>query len=104
MKNRLGLGVTRGLVTWGSRVVLPQQLRSRYLTELHDGHQGIVRTKGLAREHVWWPGLGKDIELLVSSCTVCAASGRSPAQVEISPMPWPREPWSRLHLDLAGPF
>ena len=58
MKNRLGLGVTRGLVTWGSRVVLPQQLRSRYLTELHDGHQGIVRTKGLAREHVWWPGLG----------------------------------------------
>ena len=104
LKNRLGLGVTQGLVTWGNRVVLPERLRPRYLAELHDGHQGVTRTKGLAREHVWWPGLGKEIESQVSSCIVCAAAGRSPAQVEINPMPWPREPWSRLHLDLAGPF
>jgi len=77
---------------------------AQYLQELHAGHQGVVRTKALARAHVWWPGLGKEIEALVTSCAACAANGSCPALVEISPMPWPREPWSRLHLDLAGPF
>ena len=103
-KNRTALGITQDLVTWGHRIVLPARLRPQYLQELHAGHQGVVRTKALARAHVWWPGLGKEIEALVTSCAACAANGSCPALVEISPMPWPREPWSRLHLDLAGPF
>ena len=42
---------------WGIRVIIPSQLRERVLYELHTGHPGIVRTKSLARRHVWWPNL-----------------------------------------------
>ena len=99
--NRINLGVSQGIITWGVRVILPTKLRAKYLNELHRSHQGIVKTKALARGHVWWPGLGSDIENLVASCTECASHNVMPALTQISPLPLPRDPWSRLHVDLA---
>ena len=85
----------------GVRVILPTKLRAKYLNELHRSHQGIVKTKALARGHVWWPGLATDIENLVASCNECASHNVMPALTQISPLPWPRDHWSRLHVDLA---
>ena len=31
------------------------------LSELHAGHSGISRMRGLGRSAVWWPGLHKDV-------------------------------------------
>ncbi|XP_037555552.1 uncharacterized protein LOC119432461 [Dermacentor silvarum] len=38
---------------WGSRVVIPQSIRSRVLQLLHAGHPGVEKTKMEARPHVW---------------------------------------------------
>ena len=65
------LSVHMGCVLWGSRVVLPPKARGSVLTELHEGPPGMTRMKSLARMYVWWPGLEKDIESTVSSCTDC---------------------------------
>ena len=46
-------------------------LRNTILNELHLGHLGIVKMKKVARSYAWWPGIDKDIEILVKSCDEC---------------------------------
>ena len=45
---RLELSTLNGCVTWGSRVVIPPQVRDVLLAELHSGHPGCSRMKSLA--------------------------------------------------------
>ena len=43
----------------GSQIVVPMQLREKAVSIAHEGHQGIVKTKQLLREKVWFPGIDK---------------------------------------------
>jgi hypothetical protein len=88
---------------WGSRVILPHKLRHSVLQELHSNHDGIVITKAVARSYFWWPGLDKDIENMIQGCLVCKEVRNMPPKVTHR---WisPPKPWSRLHVDFAGPF
>ena len=60
--------------------------------------------KSLARSVVWWPGINKDIEAKVKDCYSCQQNQRAPSQALLHPWDWPRKPWTRLHIDYAGPF
>ena len=98
------LSVQYSCIMWGSRVVIPPQGRQQIINELHESHPGISRMKSLGRSYVWWPSMGKDLEDKVKQCTSCQRSRKSPPVAPLHPWEWPRRPWSRLHLDYAGPF
>nr|XP_037285009.1 uncharacterized protein K02A2.6-like [Rhipicephalus microplus] len=98
------LSLQQGCLLWGSRVVIPQSLRSRILQLLHAGHPGVEKTKIVARSHVWWPGLNQDIARMVQSCQACQENQRASRHVKITPWPFPEKPWSRLPVDFGGPF
>ncbi|XP_064088507.1 uncharacterized protein K02A2.6-like [Macrobrachium nipponense] len=72
------LSVTQECILRGSRVVIPNALRNRVLSEIHADHQGIVRSKSIARTYVWWPGVDRDIENLVKKCYVMVRSYNTP--------------------------
>jgi len=72
--------------------------------EIHDGHMGVVRMKALARMHVWSPCIDKHIEGHVYQCIPCQQNSREPVKAPIHTWETPRKPWSRLHIDFAGPF
>ena len=91
-------------VLWGSRVIIPPPGREVVLGELHAGHPGISRMKTLARMFVWWPGMDGDIVKTVQSCHICQQYRPAPPPAPLQPWKWPSHPWSRLHLDYAGPF
>ncbi|XP_058042036.1 uncharacterized protein K02A2.6-like, partial [Ahaetulla prasina] len=92
------------LLLWGDRVVIPEQLREKVLELLHEGHPGIVRMKGLARSYVWWPLMDMEIAERVGKCQACQESRPLPPTAPIREWERPQGPWSRIHIDFAGPF
>nr|XP_022906738.1 uncharacterized protein K02A2.6-like [Onthophagus taurus] len=88
---------------WGTRIIVPTGGRKRVLRTLHTAHPGIVRMKALARSYVWWPGLDDDIERLVNTSEEFQQTRNAPPKAPLHPWEWARAPWSRLHLDFAGP-
>ena len=71
---------------------------------LHESHPGIARMKSLARSYMWWPGMDKDIEHQVKACSDCQSTRKDPPPVPLHPWTWPERPWSRVHIDYAGPM
>ncbi|XP_037943001.1 uncharacterized protein K02A2.6-like [Teleopsis dalmanni] len=59
--------------------------------------------KQLARQHVWWTNIDKDIAQLTENCDVCKIANPVHAREYVS---WPEadRPWERVHIDFAGPF
>ena len=99
------LSVLNGCVLWGARVVIPPQGRDAVMSELHDTHPGIVRMKALARGYVWWPGMDGELERKVHSCRTCqSVRNVSDKRQPLHPWEYPGKPWSRLHIDYAGPM
>ena len=70
---------------WGIRVVIPSKLRQQVMDELHTSHAGIVRMKSLARIHVWWPSIDKDIEELSHGCDICQSMQNKPPPILLHP-------------------
>ena len=70
--------VYNGVVLRMNRILIPPTLRSR--AELaHLDHQGIVKTKQLIRDKVWFPGIDKLTEDKGKNCLLCqAATAKSP--------------------------
>ncbi len=93
-----------GCLLWGTRVVVPKKLQAQVLVEVHASHPGIVRMKGIARAHVWWPGLSSAIEQTAYNCESCQGDRKQPPSAPLQPWPWPTTPWDRVHIDFAGPF
>ena len=74
------LSIEGNCILWGIRVVVPKSLQPRVMAELHVAHPGIVRMKELARSHVWWPELNKEIETCMQACGACQTTRNVPAK------------------------
>ena len=92
-----------GCLLWGTRVIVPAACRDSVLVELHEGHPGATRMKGLSRMYVWWPGIIKDIEQTIRECPDCRLHQSTPSVAPLHPWSWLTRPWARIHLDYAGP-
>ena len=101
---RFQLSSQSGCILCDQRVVIPARLREQILAEIHDGHCGIVRMKAVARMHVWWPSIDREIESCVYECSDCQRNSRNPVKAPVHPWEQPGKPWKRLHVDFAGPF
>ena len=66
---------------------------------LHMGHQGITKCHENARHSVWWLGLSKQLETLVSNCHVCCQFRSQPTEPLIA-TPFPQLPWQKVGVDL----
>ena len=90
----------------GDRLVVPEELRPRVLSNAHEGHQGVIRTKQRLRERFWWPRLDREAEDLLKGCEVCAQHDGHVRKEKppLQPIPLPDGPWQRLMIDVIGPM
>lgn len=103
-RRRNEMSVHKNCLLWGSRVVIPEVLRGGVLTMLHEGHPGMVAMKALARSYIWWPNLDNEIEDHVRTCNKCQLQRNDPNDAPLQAVPVPKNPWSVLHVDFAGPW
>ena len=96
---RHAFSVVDRLLLHAGRLVIPSAMRKDMLDRIHQGHQGVVKCRALARSCVWWPGLSKDIATLVEQCAACEKYRRDHPQPLI-PTPTPEFAWQRLASDL----
>ena len=86
-----------GIVLRGNRIVIPKKLRRRTLAIAHERHQGIVKTKTLLPTKVWWPGIDRQVETLVSCCLHCQAANKSTSFEPLKMTTMPKKPWQVIH-------
>lgn len=98
------LSVQSGCLLWGNRMAFPPELQTRILQTLHEGHPGIVWMKALGWSYIWWPKFDQAIVNWVARCPSCQQSRPAPPAIPVWEWETPRAPWSRLHIDFAGPF
>jgi hypothetical protein len=84
----------------GEKIVIPRALRSQMLDKVHIGHMGIEKCKMRARDIIFWPGMGKDIETVVSKCSVCQERNMHNPKEPLIPHEIPTLPWEVVATDL----
>ena len=100
------LAVHKGTILRGNRLVIPPTLRNKAVDLAHVGHQGIVKTKRLLREKVWFPGIDKLTEEKITNCHPCQASTPESSKLSepLKMTPLPIGPWKEVSIDFAGPY
>ena len=52
---------------------------------------------------MWWPRMYIALEERVKGCHECQAYQKLPSKAPLHPWEYPSQPWSRIHVDYAGP-
>lgn len=97
---RSELSVANGLLLRDNRIVIPHSLRPEILRRLHEGHLGIEKCKRRARSTVYWPGINKDIEIMVGKCETCNKYQSKQAREPMMIPDLPTAPWEKVGTDL----
>ena len=97
---RDGLSVQDGLVLKGERLVVPQSMREEIKQKLHQSHLGLQGCLRRGREVVYWPGMNKDIEDFISTCSVCKSYQADQQKEPMISHEIPSRPWEKVGCDL----
>lgn len=95
------LSVHDGLVVRGSRIVIPEKMRSDTLERIHEGHQGLSKCRDRANTSVWWPGIASQITHRVENCMYCREQRRAQSREPLLSTPLPDRPWLKIGIDLC---
>lgn len=86
----------------GTRLVIPQSLQRHVVDLAHAGHLGIVKTKTLLREKVWFPFIDSLVEEKCKNCIPCLAVSSHNTPEPIKPSALPNRPWEEISIDFLG--
>lgn len=100
----LELSIVDGLLLRQTRIVMPTALRRKVIKLSHEGHQGIVKSKQLLRQMVWFPGIDKMVEKEVRKCLPCQAATPYKQVEPLQMTELPEEPWQNISVDFCGPY
>lgn len=87
-------------IFFGDRLIIPAQLRLKFLKILHKGHMGINKCRTRAQECIYWPGISRDIATLVSKCSVCNRFRKNNSKLPILQHSITNRPWEKLASDI----
>ena len=95
------LSTSKGLLLYRDQIVIPHSMRGDILHCLHDGHQGITKYHERAGMSVWWPGLEKEMQELVTKCPECMQIRPTQRKEPLMTTPLPQRPWQKVRADIC---
>ena len=104
VRDEMTINSDSNIILRGTQIVIQSAVRKRAMELAHEGHQGLVKTKQLIREKVWFPGIDKEVKQVIDYCIPCQANTSSlcPSPLQMSELP--PEPWHTIHVAIYGPF
>lgn len=87
-----------------SRIVIPPSLEHQILQLAHESHQGIVKTKTLLREKVWFNDMNNKAEVMVANCLACQANTTVTHSESLQMSKLPENAWQERSADFYGPY
>ena len=82
------------------RIVIPRELRSLIIDNLHAANQGSTSMAARARQSVYWPGMDRDIQQHASDCRDCRGIAPSPPPEPLIMTDPPEYPFQQVVADL----
>ena len=104
VKDDLTVNYETNIILRNNRIVIPTVLRDKAISIAHEGHQGLVKTKQLLREKIWFPGIDQAVKSMIDKCIACQANGPDSRPEPLQMSPLPPDPWHTVHMDFCGPF
>ena len=93
--------VQRGeILLHDNRLVIPKNLQPKVVELAHQSHLGIVKTKQLLREKMYFPGIDKQVEVFCKGCIPCLAATpkKTPEPLQMS------EPTNKLRTSVKDAY
>ncbi|UYV72007.1 K02A2.6-like [Cordylochernes scorpioides] len=84
----------------GCTVVVPSSLRKTMLQIIHEDPLGMDKCKIRVRKSIFWPGINKQIEDLISKCEICIRNRRAQEKDPLISHPVEDLPWKKVGIDL----
>ena len=78
------------IVLKSSRIVVPTVLQEKVILLAHEGHKGLVKTKQLLREKVWFPGIDQLTKRMIQTCLLLRQANSQdnyPVPLQMSQLP-----------------
>lgn len=84
----------------GEQLIIPETLRSEYLTKIHEGHLGTQKCIERARQSLYWPHMSAEIKETVARCSICQRHANQQQREPLIPHVVPELPWNKLGMDI----
>ena len=65
------LSLENDVLFFDGRIIVPQNMRREILEKLHAPHVGYERTKKVANQFYYWPGMNNEIRMFIDRCHKC---------------------------------
>ena len=93
-----------GILLRNNRIIIPSKLQAKAVDLAHEGHLGIVKTKELLREKVWFPDINRMVLEKIKNCLPCQANTKENIYQPLNSSLLPTSVWESLSADLFGPL
>ena len=90
---RKDLTVHESIILKGRKLVIPRKFRQRILQLAHESLQGVLKTKQLLREKVWWSRMDTDLEEMIKTCHACQIMTNPTQTLPVNTTKLPDHPW-----------
>ena len=96
---RAHMSMSKGLLLYNSRIVIPQSMQSEVLQKIHEGHMGVTTCRKRAQQTVWWKGINNAIQNSVESCQHYQIHKPAQRHEPMISTPLPSGPWLKIGAD-----
>ena len=66
IKDELTVSQDADVILLGNHIVMPDSLHQRAISIAHESHQGLVKTKKLLHEKIWFPKIDHDVREMIN--------------------------------------